>query len=669
MSPDPAATVGNEAARAVHGLSAGADLALLGSCDAAGLRGELAGAGVHGAATVITGSAAEVLEQLADLAESDPAEVLVVAAADLQLSLPAVLDLLDKPGVRTGVLTAAPEVLESGRAVAVRARVGGDGKLVESVGTAVHEVTRPNRALPGLLRVDPADRLLAARTWRAASAEAAGWDVDGFALAVLALVRDQVRVQSVAMGPFTWSRGPVSARGAAGSPWRQRLRGASRGGDGFVSTYAVRPLSRRLTGVGLRLGWSPNAVTVTSLAVGVVAALLVVTDNRWAWVAAAVLVQLALVIDCVDGEIARFTRRFSALGAWLDAVGDRVKEYSVFAACAYVGVRHGAELWLVATAAMALVTLRHLEDYAYDHRLAPTRVSRPDGIPLVAPRDLGPQDARTDFAPEPSARWWRIHWAKKVMHMPIAERYLVISLALLTFSPQVVLWAIIVSVGAAMVWTIGGRTLKALTGRDGVPALQPSGTAWGHLDHQTDLGPVARLGGRVLRLPFLMTPVAGALLLVAVVVGARSDQLWVGLVAAVAAALAIGAATRPPIRHTLGWQLPWLLWVAEVVVVAVVARDQLPVRELGVVFAFLAAVAYHRYDTVYRLRDTGEAPAPWLSVLGLGVDGRVILVLAVATWGPGALEPLLVVGALWLAALYLTESTAGWRRWIRGAAA
>ncbi|MGN6635653.1 MAG: hypothetical protein ACTHJ6_09370 [Oryzihumus sp.] len=179
MSPDPAATVGNAAARAVHGLSAGADLALIGCCDAAPLRGELAGAGVQGAATVITGAAAEVLEQLADLAESDPAEVLVVAAADLKLSLPAVLDLLDKPGVRTGVLTATPEVLESGRDVVTRARVGGDGKLVESVGTAVHEVTRPNRALPGLLRVDPTDRLAAARTWRGGGAADGGGGGEG----------------------------------------------------------------------------------------------------------------------------------------------------------------------------------------------------------------------------------------------------------------------------------------------------------------------------------------------------------------------------------------------------------------------------------------------------------------------------------------------------------
>lgn len=664
MSAEPLALVGSPAARSVHGLSAGADLALLGRQDPARLRDVLVATLAHEAATVVAGTAAQVLVQLADLAESDPRETLVVAAADLLLPLPAVLDLLDKPGVRTGVLTVAPTTLATGRDDVVRARVGGDGVLVESVGTAVHQVTRPNRALPGLLRVDGRDRAVAAAAWRAASAQASGWDVDGFAVAVLALVRAGVPVQSVAMGPFTWSRGPASSPGAAGSEWQQRLRGSSRGNDGFFSTYAVRPLSRRLTGVGLRLGWSPNAVTVASMALGVLAAVLVLVDQRWSWVAAALIIQLALVVDCVDGEIARFTRRFSALGAWLDAVGDRVKEYAVFAACAFVGVRHGGDLWVLATVAMALVTLRHLENDTYDDRLAPVLASRPDGIPVGEPHDLGPEDARTDFAPDPDARWWRVYWAKKVMHMPIAERYLLISLGLLTFSPQVVLWAIVVGVGAAMVWTIGGRSAKALTGRDRVPPA--TGDAWSHVDHETDLGPLARQGYRLPRLPVPVGPGCGLLLVAVTVVATRTDQLWLVPAATVLVAPLLGTSLRPPVRHVLAWNVPWLLWVAEVVVLTLVVQHVLPARGLGVLFALLAVVAYHRYDTVYRIRDTGEPPARWLSTLGLGADGRILLVAAVACWWPSTLVPVLWALTAYLAVLYLGESTLGWRRWIRG---
>ena len=42
----------------------------------------------------------------------------------------------------------------------------------------------------------------------------------------------------------------------------------------------------------------------------------------------------AFVFDCVDGQLARYTRQFSTLGAWLDATFDRAKEYTVFAGLA-----------------------------------------------------------------------------------------------------------------------------------------------------------------------------------------------------------------------------------------------------------------------------------------------------------------------------------------------
>ena len=617
MSPHPEQLVGNEAARAVHGLSTGSDLAILGrvvGTEPLAVLDVVSPAGTRVDVDAAVGAAMTALADLAAAAQDVP---LVVAAADLSTSVPALLDLLDKPGVATGAAVVLPESVDRGLAHLPAVRVGVDGKLVESVGTAGYVVTRPNRALPGLLRVAPGHRAAAADAWREA-ANIAHPDADPFALAVLALVRSGIPVQAVPLGPFAFSRCEASAEGAAGGPWRQRLRGASRGGDGFVSTYAVRPLSRRVTGIGLRLGWSPNAVTAVSLALGVLAAGLVATGNRWLWVVAAVLVQASLVIDCVDGEIARFTRRFSSFGAWLDAVGDRVKEYSVFAALALVAAHTGDHPWTLAIVAMAVVTVRHLEDYAYEHRLRPVRRSRPDVLPLGQERDLGLSEDRTTFAPPPRTRQTVVHWVKKVIHMPIAERYLLISLGLLTGNPRFVLWLLIVTVSLSVIWTQGGRTVKALNGRDGVAPAAPR-AAWGHLDVQLDLGPVARLFGRAVRLP---------------------------------------------VANVLDWQLPALMWLVEAVVIATVGWVHLVAAEQGLAFAFLAAVAYHRYDVVYRLRDTGEPAASWLTLAGLGVDGRLLVVLAVVAWAPDALPVVLAVGAVWLAVLYLAESTAGWRRWI-----
>ena len=42
--------------------------------------------------------------------------------------------------------------------------------------------------------------------------------------------------------------------------------------DGFYSTFVVRKASKSLTRFALRLGWSPNAITVLSFAIGIGAA-------------------------------------------------------------------------------------------------------------------------------------------------------------------------------------------------------------------------------------------------------------------------------------------------------------------------------------------------------------------------------------------------------------
>ena len=664
MRPQPEGLVGDDAARSVHGLSSGSDVARLGAGADLTRTDALQILTPVGAELVIDDpSSTTLLAALADLAGASDRVPLVVVAADLDLSLPAGLDLLDSPGVATGALTVSPTAVSQGVDRLSPVRVGGDGRLLESVGTISHIVTCPNAALPGMLRVAPADRAAAAAAWRRATALPPAADLDPFAVAVLALVRTGIPVQAVPLGPFAWSRAGVIATGSGGSAWQQRLRGASRGGDGFVSTYAVRPLSRKVTRIGLRLGWSPNAVTAVSLVLGVLAAVLVTTGSRWAWLGGAFLLQASLIIDCVDGEIARFTRRFSAFGAFLDAVGDRVKEYSVFAALAAVAARTGDHPWTLAIVAMALVTIRHLENYAYEHRLVPRRLSRPDLLALDQGRDGGPAEARTSFAPPPSRRRTVAKWAKNIIHMPIAERYLLISLGLLTGDPNFVLWLVVVCVSLSLIWTQGGRTVKALNGRDGVVRADPR-AGWGHLDLQLDLGPVARLFGRAARLPFLAACLTMVMLAGVAAAMVVQDRAPLAFLAVLLAALVTGAGARPPVAHVMDWQLPALLWSVEALVIAAVAWAHLQASQQGLAFAFLAAVAYHRYDVVYRLRDTGEPAAVWLTLAGLGFDGRLIVVVGVAAWAPDAVAAVLGAGAVWLTLLYLAESTVGWRRWI-----
>jgi phosphatidylglycerophosphate synthase len=100
--------------------------------------------------------------------------------------------------------------------------------------------------------------------------------------------------------------------------------------EGFVDRYFNRRLSKWCTRVFLALGWSPNAITILATVIGFLAAAGFAMGSYAAGVGAALLFQLAAVIDCSDGEVARLTFTESPFGAWLDIALDNVVHMAIF---------------------------------------------------------------------------------------------------------------------------------------------------------------------------------------------------------------------------------------------------------------------------------------------------------------------------------------------------
>lgn len=98
----------------------------------------------------------------------------------------------------------------------------------------------------------------------------------------------------------------------------------------------MRRISPYATVVFARLGWSPNAVTVAFIVCGVAAGVVTAIPGLAAAVGAALLIQLYLLLDCSDGELARFTGRTSATGVYLDRIGHYLAEAVLLAG---LGVR------------------------------------------------------------------------------------------------------------------------------------------------------------------------------------------------------------------------------------------------------------------------------------------------------------------------------------------
>lgn len=82
----------------------------------------------------------------------------------------------------------------------------------------------------------------------------------------------------------------------------------------------VRRPSIYLTKLFLILGISANWVTFIDLLMGLIAGVLLTFANPAYWILAVPVLHLTLIIDCCDGEVARYNRTASKVGTYLDAI-------------------------------------------------------------------------------------------------------------------------------------------------------------------------------------------------------------------------------------------------------------------------------------------------------------------------------------------------------------
>jgi phosphatidylglycerophosphate synthase len=88
----------------------------------------------------------------------------------------------------------------------------------------------------------------------------------------------------------------------------------------------MRRVSPYATLVFARWGWSPNMVTVAFMLSGIAAAVVAAVPGLAAAFGVFLLIQLYLLFDCSDGELARYTKRFSPAGIYLDRMGHYIGE-------------------------------------------------------------------------------------------------------------------------------------------------------------------------------------------------------------------------------------------------------------------------------------------------------------------------------------------------------
>jgi phosphatidylglycerophosphate synthase len=111
---------------------------------------------------------------------------------------------------------------------------------------------------------------------------------------------------------------------------------ARNSGEHWAGKYYMRRVSPYVTRALLRTRISPNAVTWFMMVVGLAAAAILTLPGLEAAAGALLLVQFQLLLDCVDGEMARWLDRRSPVGVYLDQIAHHLTETALLIA---LGVR------------------------------------------------------------------------------------------------------------------------------------------------------------------------------------------------------------------------------------------------------------------------------------------------------------------------------------------
>ena len=297
---------------------------------------------------------------------------------------------------------------------------------VASASSQSHIVTLGNRNFAGALRISQNQREHVISALEGAiDSRLPGNAID---LSLVALTRARVQVDAADLWAAPYARSADnSVRESVKSELNNlnlgqlRLKMANRANDGFYSVFFLRKFSKLLTWLAVRVKATPNQVTLISFAIGLYSAFCFTKGSFSQTLLGAVLLQISIIVDCVDGELARYTRKFSKLGAWLDAVTDRVKEYMVFLGLAIGAEKSGEDLWIPALVMMLIQTFRHLSDYNFARSVKLRAESQ-----FLAPVDYAADfDGIVPTEREPKGRLR--YWLGKIIQFPIGERWLVIS--------------------------------------------------------------------------------------------------------------------------------------------------------------------------------------------------------------------------------------------------
>ena len=106
--------------------------------------------------------------------------------------------------------------------------------------------------------------------------------------------------------------------------------------DEWWSSFVTAPLAIMASYGAVEVPWiTPNRITTASFLVAVAATLAILVGGGASFIVAAILINLSHLLDCMDGQIARYRKVSSPVGSYYDRITDHVQVTLWFGAAGY----------------------------------------------------------------------------------------------------------------------------------------------------------------------------------------------------------------------------------------------------------------------------------------------------------------------------------------------
>ncbi|GEM_PF-3919249 len=181
--------------------------------------------------------------------------------------------------------------------------------------------------------------------------------------------------------------------------------------DTPLAYFLTSRWANRLLPWAVEKGLSPNQVTAASLASSGLVALCFVHGSAFFALIGSILLIISFTLDCLDGQLARYTGKTTPFGFWLDIFGDRFRELGLWVClCLGYSRRTGdMHVWMWGMLAAIALCLRFTEGLYREKALEKMNIKR------LTVADEKQVSARV--------------WIQRFFYFSIAERIFVLAIA------------------------------------------------------------------------------------------------------------------------------------------------------------------------------------------------------------------------------------------------